>query len=77
MDNTVELDDDPCDCGTVRGASGFYLLHECGGHPDCTGADEEPCMWFARCENPATGTTPHPVLGDVPTCARCAAFAAS
>lgn len=33
------------------------------------------CRWFARCGRPATGTTPHPVLGDVPTCDRCAAFA--
>lgn len=35
------------------------------------------CQWFALCENEATGTTPHPVLGDVPTCPRCAALAAS
>lgn len=33
------------------------------------------CQWFLRCDNAATGTTPHPVLGDVPTCDRCAAFA--
>lgn len=31
------LDDDPCDCGTVRGPQGFYLLHAIGDHPDCTG----------------------------------------
>lgn len=30
------------------------------------------CEWFALCENPATGTTPHPILGAVPTCDRCA-----
>ena len=34
------------------------------------------CMWFAACDNPATGTTPHPILGDVPTCDRCAERAA-
>jgi hypothetical protein len=33
------------------------------------------CAWFARCGRPATGTTPHPVLGDVPTCDRCHRFA--
>jgi len=33
------------------------------------------CAWFARCTNPATGTTPHPVLGSVPTCDRCHTFA--
>lgn len=30
------------------------------------------CQWFARCENPATLTEPHPILGDVPLCQRCA-----
>jgi hypothetical protein len=29
------------------------------------------CQWFAYCTNEATGTTPHPILGDVPTCDRC------
>jgi hypothetical protein len=30
------------------------------------------CDWFALCENDAVGTTPHPILGDVLVCARCA-----
>lgn len=29
------------------------------------------CQWFALCDRQATGTTPHPILGDVPTCDRC------
>jgi hypothetical protein len=33
------------------------------------------CQWFAGCGRPATGTTHHPILGDVPTCDRCAEFA--
>lgn len=33
------------------------------------------CAWFALCDNAATGTTSHPILGDVPTCPRCADFA--
>jgi hypothetical protein len=33
------------------------------------------CQWFAYCTNEATGTTPHPILGDVPTCDRCHRFA--
>lgn len=37
----------------------------------------EPCRWFAGCTNEATCTTPHPVLGDVPTCDRCHKFATS
>lgn len=37
--------------------------------------DRGDCMWFAGCTNPATGTTPHPILGDVPTCVRCHKFA--
>jgi hypothetical protein len=34
------------------------------------------CEWFALCDRPATGFTPHPVLGSVPTCDRCATRAA-
>lgn len=29
------------------------------------------CEWFAMCTNDATGTIPHPILGDVPICDRC------
>jgi hypothetical protein len=35
------------------------------------------CRWFAGCKRAATGTTPHPVLGDVPTCDKCHKFATS
>ena len=31
------------------------------------------CAWFALCPNQATTTMPHPILGDVPICARCKA----
>lgn len=31
-----------------------------------------PCEWYALCRNVATGTTRHPILGDVPICDRCA-----
>lgn len=30
------------------------------------------CEWFAFCQNPAAGNVAHPVLGQVPTCQRCA-----
>lgn len=30
------------------------------------------CRWFALCTRPSAGTVRHPVLGDVPTCQRCA-----
>ena len=33
------------------------------------------CAWFALCDRAATGTTPHPILGDVPTCDHCHRFA--
>jgi hypothetical protein len=33
------------------------------------------CQWFALCDRYATGTTPHPTLGEVPTCDRHHAFA--
>lgn len=33
------------------------------------------CEWFALCLKPATGTTPHPILVEVPTCDDCHEFA--
>jgi hypothetical protein len=30
------------------------------------------CMWFRDCANAAAGTVTHPILGEVPTCQRCA-----
>lgn len=33
------------------------------------------CQWFAGCERPAAGHVTHPILGEVPTCHRCAEFA--
>ncbi|MCV7174821.1 hypothetical protein [Mycolicibacterium sphagni] len=32
-----------------------------------------PCQMFALCDNAATTTVPHPIIGDCPSCARCAA----
>jgi len=32
----------------------------------------ETCRWFLLCENVATVDLPHPILGSVPTCQRCA-----
>ena len=32
----------------------------------------DACRWFLNCDNPATGTESHVVLGDVPICQRCA-----
>ena len=33
------------------------------------------CEWFAACGRPAVVLVPHPVLGQVPACQRCAAWA--
>lgn len=41
------------------------------------GEDRCPCMYFARCENEAVTTVSNPVMGDVPSCAKCAAWSAS
>jgi len=32
----------------------------------------EVCHWFAGCVRQADGVVSHPVLGNVPTCSRCA-----
>jgi len=34
---------------------------------------EGECAWWAGCDNEATTTEPHPILGDVPICDRCVA----
>lgn len=33
------------------------------------------CAWFALCDRPAVVTVEHPLLGNVPACARCARLA--
>ena len=35
-------------------------------------ATKEVCAWFAKCDNPAVTTRPHPMFGRVPICQRCA-----
>lgn len=30
------------------------------------------CEWFAFCTRESSGVVEHPILGDVPTCERCA-----
>lgn len=35
--------------------------------------EPELCKWFALCDHPATSRQPHPILGEVPICNRCAA----
>jgi hypothetical protein len=37
------------------------------------GEEGQECKWWAMCDNPATTTEPHPILGDVPICDRCVA----
>jgi len=33
---------------------------------------DDRCQWFAYCDERAEILVAHPVLGDVPTCTRCA-----
>jgi hypothetical protein len=42
-------------------------------YPTGGGANEDcPCMVFLKCDRLAVTTIPHPILGDVPACRRCA-----
>lgn len=66
---TAVAEDEVCDrCGVRRG-------HEADCPSDPYNMDDQqsvPCRYFALCDRPAVGTLPNPVLGDVPTCQRCA-----
>lgn len=48
-----------------------------GGDDTTAGTDEHNrrvtvCEWFALCDHASAGVVRHPILGDVPTCERCA-----
>lgn len=51
------------EAGIYRDAEGFYT-------DDLTYG---VCMWVLMCENDATHTQSHPILGEVPICDRCQA----
>ena len=44
-----------------------YLTYPVGGGKQ----DRTPCMSFALCSRDAVTTQPHPIMGNVPMCARC------
>jgi len=45
-------------------AQEFYFGHDCE-------TEKMTCEWFLLCDNEATQTEPHPIVGDVPICDRC------
>jgi hypothetical protein len=75
----MHSDDCTCTYGSYvkpGGGTGWDVARfdpDCPEHGDCV----IPCQWFALCDREATGTTSHPILGEVPTCDRCAEFATS
>lgn len=78
--STELLRAEPQEDGTVSGFAGSDadFCAVCGAEPKVLGVTASPetrCQWYAACDNEATTTRPHPVLGDVPLCARCARVA--
>jgi len=62
--------------GMIEGAAGSDadFCAVCNASPlTVLGINEETplCQWVALCENDATTYRLHPILGDVPICARC------
>lgn len=60
-----------------RDGSTPFVLADGAAYLVADTAREAPlhCHWFARCPNAAVTSVPHPVLGDVPVCQRCAVLA--
>lgn len=64
-----------------RVGQALYVIREAGSFPGENRMvlgpfePEAPCKWFMMCPNAATRTVPHPILGNVPCCERCAKFA--
>lgn len=70
LDAPAELDEEDDRCQPIGCDNGVHL-------PGCRYVeldDPRMCTWFLACENLATGTRAHPVLGQVPCCDRCAAI---
>lgn len=68
-----------CSRGYVRveTANGVVNLHGSTKVRIFEASRDQKCRWFLLCPNPATTAVAHPILGDVPCCAKCAAFASS
>lgn len=67
--------------GTVDGAAGsdadFCQVCQAGPTAYAVRARTDLCQWVLFCDDEATTTRPHPILGDVPICARCDAVASA
>jgi hypothetical protein len=67
--------------GMVEGAAGSDsdYCRVCEQEPTAYAVREETglCEWVLLCDNDATTTRSHPILGDVPICKRCNARAES
>ncbi len=84
-DGSVHCDDE-CECGvllcpdtgtevTYRSGDSEYDLPSywhIDGSTCFLHQTAVPCLWFALCDHPAIGTVSHPIIGEVPTCQRCA-----
>lgn len=53
---------------TVTRPSGMRCVLQYDHHSRCV---FQQCGWFLLCNNEATTTRSHPILGDVPICERC------
>jgi hypothetical protein len=60
----------------VNRAADLSIERWLGEYEDLSGRklDRGDCQWFALCDHPAVTTEPHPILGAVPICQRCADF---
>lgn len=67
-----DVTDEPGKIWKVTGPNSMHTAAIARAAEEIHHDPEGRCEWYALCPNPADGVVAHAVLGEVPTCQRCA-----